>query len=454
MRTQPRMSNLSKLTALLCVLVFCSCAEDQINPNDQLDFNLERAISTYSPTNSSDFYILPDNSDLSKIPQDSRNQLSADKVKLGKFLFYETGIALDAKSSEGMGTYSCATCHIPEAGFRPGFLQGIADGGMGFGYSGEGRVMNDHYNEEDLDVQSARPLSLLNVAFVKNTSWNGKFGAGGVNVGTEHVWSNSEDTKRNNLGYEGLETQNLDGLFVHRMIVNKNLMEQFGYTDLFDSSFPDINPTWRYSNFTAAMAISAYLRTVISDEAPFQQWLKGDTYAMSEQEKEGALVFFGKGKCNSCHYDKNLGSSEFHALGVKDIDQHPGSFFKRPDDKRNLGRGGFTNEVADLYKFKVPGIYNASDTPFYFHGSSKESLEDVIRYKIKAEKENDRVPAEQVSKKLRKIDLTDEEIEKLVLFLSKSLRDPHLQRYKPDYIKSGNCFPNNDGISQEDLHCN
>ena len=237
------------------------------------------------------------------------------------------------------------------------------------------------------------------------------------------------------------------------MIINRKLVEEFGYKDLYDRSFPNINETWRYSNFTTALAISAYLRTVIADRAPFQDWLKGDKNALSTEEKEGALIFFGKAQCNSCHYDKNLGSSEFHALGVNDIDQHPGSFFKRPDDKRNLGRGGFTKDVAELYQFKVPGIYNASDTPFFFHGSSKETLEEVIRYKIAAEGENERVPAEQISKKLRKVALTDEEVDKLVAFLSRSLRDPNLERYKPTHIYSGNCFPNNDQASQEDLNC-
>ena len=455
MRTKPRMKFATKILSLAAVLLFCACTDDQIDPTAELDYNLERAMSTYSPTHSKDFYILPQNDNLSEIPQDPKNPLNVSKVKLGQFLFFETGIALDAKNPEGMGTYSCATCHIPDAGFRPGFLQGIADGGMGFGYNGDGRIMNDNYNEEDLDVQSARPLSLLNVAFVKNTSWSGQFGAGGVNVGTEHVWSNSEGTKRNNLGYDGLETQNLEGLHTHRMIVNRNLMVQYGYKHLFDESFPEINETWRYSNFTAAMAISAYLRTVITNDAPFQDYLKGDLSAISNEEKEGAILFFGKANCNSCHYDKNLGSSEFHALGVNDIDQHPYSFNKRPDDKRNFGRGGFTNETADLYKFKVPGIYNTSDTPFFFHGSSKESLEDVIRYKLKAEKENDRVPLSHISGKLRKIDLTDEEIDKLILFMSKSLRDPNLTaKYQPDHIRSGNCFPNNDYISQQDLDCN
>lgn len=440
----------------MSVLVLCmvSCTEDQIDADAELDLQLEKAVASYAPSLDKDFYILPQSNKLASIPQDPKNRLSNPKVELGKFLFFETGLALDAAKDNGMGTYSCASCHIPEAGFRPGNVQGIGDGGMGFGVNGEGRFMNTEYQESELDVQAARPLSLVNVAYVKNTFWNGQFGSTLANVGTEHLWSNSHATERNHLGYEGIETQNMEGVDAHRMVITKELMDEYGYTELFDDAFPQFKEEYRYTRFTGAMAISAYIRTILSYEAPFQKWLQGETSAMSTQEKEGALLFFGKAGCNKCHYEKNLGSSEFHALGVKDMDQNPMSVNKNPDDRRNLGRGGFVEDPEWMYKFKVPGIYNMSDTPFYFHGSSKESLREVVEYKLNAEKENDRVPQSQMSHKLEKISLTDIEIDNLVAFLEKGLRDPGLVRYKPDYVKSGLCYPNNDYISQEELDCN
>jgi len=431
-----------------------SCTQDTVNLDAELDVLLDRAVGSYTPTGSSDFYILPEAHQLQRIPQDPKNPLTPAKIELGKFLFFETGIGLEAAKDVSMGTYSCASCHIPEAGFRPGFVQGIGDGGMGFGENGEARIMNDDYDETELDVQSARPLSLINVAYVKNTFWNGQFGATGINIGTEDRWSDRHATERNHLGYQGIETQNLEGLEVHRMVINKELMDEMGYTELFDEAFPQFKKEYRYSRFTGAMALSAYLRTITSSQAPFQKWLGGDKSAMSKEEKEGGLLFFGKAGCNRCHNDKNLGSSEFHALGVKDMDQNPLAVNKRPNDLRNLGRGGFTKNPNEMFQFKVPGIYNMSDTPFYFHGSSKESLEEVIEYKINAISENERVSQDLISSKLIPVDLTETEKENLVLFLSNSLRDPSLERYKPDFIMSGNCYPNNDHISIDDLDCN
>ena len=437
---------------LLVVFLLGSCTKDVVSDDVQVDLDLKRLISTASPTGNYRSFILPSEDELDDIPQDIRNPLTPVKVELGKMLFFDTGLARGARFSGGVGTYSCATCHIPEAGFRAGAPQGVADGGRGFGINGEGRLKVSEYLESDLDVQSARPLSLINVAHVTNTFWNGQFGGSGVNVGTEDVWAKKVGTERNRLGFEAIETQNIEGVETHRFEYDEELLEELGYIELFDESFPEIQDEQRYSSFTASLALSAYIRTINSSQAPFQRYLKGDSDAMSYGEKEGASLFFGKARCASCHYEANMGSTEFHALGVKDMYQRS-SFNTSADDPRNLGRGGFTLNSEDNYKFRVPPIYNMGDSPFYFHGSSKLTLEQVVDYKISAQSENPNIPNSLLSEKFRPIDLTEGERDALLQFLLKSLRDPNLVRFKPDAVPSGNCFPNNDYDSQVDLGC-
>lgn len=440
------------LSLFVVLFLVSSCNKDVVSDDVQVDLDLKRLISTASPSGNYRNFILASEDELDKIPQDIRNPLTAVKVELGKMLFYDTGLAKGAKFSQGQGTYSCASCHIPEAGFRAGAPQGVADGGKGFGINGEGRLKVAQYDESDLDVQSARPLSLINVAHVTNTFWNGQFGGEGVNVGTESVWDQREDTERNSLGYKAIETQNIEGVETHRFEYDEELLEELGYIELFDESFPEIRDDQRYSAFTASLALSAYLRTINSSQAPFQKWLKGDHDAMSYEEKEGASLFFGKARCASCHFEPNMGSTEFHALGVKDMYQRS-SFNTSAQDRRNLGRGGFTLDSEDNYKFRVPPIYNMGDSPFYFHGSSKLTLEQVIDYKIAAQSENPNIPNSLLSDKFKPIDITEKERKALLQFLLKSLRDPNLKRFKPDAVPSGNCFPNNDYDSQVDLGC-
>lgn len=440
------------LFILVLGLAVSSCTKDIASDKVQVDLDLKRVISNASPSGNYRYYVVPEDDELSKFPQDQRNPLTEVKVELGKMLFFETGFAMNARFAAGVGTYSCASCHIPEAGFRPGAAQGVADGGKGFGANGEGRLKISDYQEADLDVQSARPLSLINTAFVTNTFWNGQFGGGGVNVGTENVWDLRHDTELNRLGFEAMETQNIEGIETHRIIVNKELSDEFGYTSWFDEAFPEVQEEQRYTNFTASLALSAYIRSINSSKAPFQNWLKGNADAMTEQQKLGASLFFNKARCFTCHYEPNLGSSEFHALGVKDMYQRS-SFNSSEDDRRNLGRGGFTLLEEDMFKFRVPPIYNMADAPFYFHGASKLSIEELIDYKIDAQSENPNVQNSLLSEKFRPIDLTQEERAALIEFVKEGLRDPDLIRFKPDVILSGNCFPNNDYDSRVDLGC-
>lgn len=444
-----RKSLLAFFTITLAILIGCSV--DQL-PNN-LDLALQKRLSDLAPTKSYDYFILPESSELSAIPQDPANPLTVEKVELGKLLFFETALAREAVYQQGMGTYSCATCHVPSAGFMPGRVQGIADGGFGFGLNGEDRDQMQNYQENELDVQGARPLSMLNVAYVTNSTWSGKFGATHANADTKDVWGLTDPlTVINHLGLQGLEAQNMEGLDLHRMVVDEYVLDTLGYRALYDLAFPDFSGAERYSKMTTSFAISAYIRSLLTNKAPFQQWLKGDELAMNEQEKRGALLFYDEAGCYRCHKGPSMSATEFHALGVKDL-YEAGGLNTGPNDMRNFGRGAFTGRAEDMFKFKVPQIYNMADSPFYFHGSSKRSLLELVEYFNAGEKENEMVPDSLISPFFHPLRLTDEQVQDLLAFLEHGLRDPELQRYVPNGILSGQCFPNNDPESREDLGC-
>ena len=105
-------------TATLMMIILWSCTQEQLgNP---FDIQLEKRLSRLSPTGSPEYFMLPDERDYDAIPQGKSNPLTYEKVVLGRLLFFETGIAREAMDDSGYGTYSCATCHVPTAGFMPG----------------------------------------------------------------------------------------------------------------------------------------------------------------------------------------------------------------------------------------------------------------------------------------------------------------------------------------------
>lgn len=439
------MKNEFKVAFILLVAFFACSKADYLS---DLDKELERNIGDVNQ------YILPASTDYEHIPHSDVNPLTEAKVKLGMLLFFEPAFAVEAKQSKALNTFSCSSCHIPSQGFRPGRVQGIADGAFGFGQHGEGRAKYPEYLDEDIDAQGARPLATINVAFVKNTMWNGSFGDQGVNVGTEKMWGVFDPGTAINAERLGnLEGQNIEGLKTHRLLITKALVEQYGYKSLFDKAFPDVAEADRYTRRTASFAISAYLRTLVTDRAPFQLWLKGYKQAMTDQQKRGAVLFFGKLGCDGCHFDKNLGSTTFHALGLKDLFEN-GGLKTSLADRRNLGRGGFTGEAADMFKFRAPQLYNLGDGGPYFHGATKNSLEEVVDYFNNGIPENPRVPKEQLSYFLKPLGMTANEKADLVAFLRYGLKDPNLDRYVPSQVLSKMCFPNNDPKSKQDMGCN
>jgi cytochrome c peroxidase len=209
----------------------------------------------------------------------------------------------------------------------------------------------------------------------------------------------------------------------------------------------------------ASFAIAAYERTILANQAPFQDFLRGDEEALTLEEVEGAKVFFGKGQCAGCHNGPalsspvgSLASEMFMTLGFHDLDIWD-DVVGDVNEATKAGRGGFTGDDMDKFAFKVPPLYNLIDTTVFGHGASFSSVEDVVRYKVAASPQHPQVEIVDLDYRFTPLDLTEEEIANLVTFLETSLYDPELMRYVPEELPSGLCVTNNDEESRRDLGC-
>jgi cytochrome c peroxidase len=182
---------------------------------------------------------------------------------------------------------------------------------------------------------------------------------------------------------------------------------------------------------------------------------------MTESQKIGANLFFGKAECASCHNGPALNgwtfedpTSKFYAIGLNDIHNLPNAFITSTDFDVRDGRGGFTGRGVDFYKFKVPQLYNLRDTRFYGHGSSFSSVKAIIEYKNRGQIQNNNINMDNVSPRFKPLNLTEEEIEQLTDFIENALYAPDLiGDYQPAEVNSLNCIPNNDTPSRISLGC-
>ncbi len=446
---------MAAIVMMTTTVAFTAC-DSSSAPDDSsgaLDAQITDLLNSASNGQGPAFFTMPASDDYAAIPHDPRNPITAAKVELGKMLYHETALTTNPKNPANLMQGSCASCHHVDAGFQAGMRQGIGTGGLGFGTSGEARHPDPECTVQELDVQQIRSPSAMNLAWQPDILWNGQFGATDLNVGTEAQWTAGTPKEVNHLGYEGLEIQAIAAQTVHRMDITTSIVpDNAEYRQMFAAAFPAIDASQRMTPENAGLAIAAYERTLLANHAPWQRWLGGNHGAMTDQQKRGAILFFGKANCVQCHTGPALASMAFYGLGMGDLNG-AGVEGYDPTAPEHKGRGGFTGNSADLYHFKVPQLYNLTDSPFYGHGGTFNTIREVIEYKNLAVPQNANVPQSQLSEWFKPLNLTDAEIDDLVAFLSVALHDDDLHRYVPTAIPSGYCFPDNDPPARADRGC-
>ncbi len=98
-------------------------------------------------------------------------------------------------------------------------------------------------------------------------------------------------------------------------------------------------------------------------------------------------------------------------------------------------------------------LYNLKDSPFYGHGSSLNSIKEIVTYKNAAIKENAGVPDENLDPEFKPLGLTDTEVLLITEFIEHALYDNNLDRYVPERVLSGYCFPFNDPLAKNQMGC-
>ena len=118
-----------------------------------------------------------------------------------------------------------------------------------------------------------------------------------------------------------------------------------------------------------ADALAAFVRSLETDESPFDRYMGGDDSAMGAAAVRGREIFMNKGKCFDCHFSPDFTADEFRNIGV-----YNGKEFN------DLGRFNVTKDSIDLGKFKVPGLRNVAVTAPFLHNGMFTTLEEVIEY--------------------------------------------------------------------------
>ena len=121
-------------------------------------------------------------------------------------------------------------------------------------------------------------------------------------------------------------------------------------------------------------AIATYERTLITPNAPFDRYLKGDKNAITATEKQGYDRFKSYG-CVACHQGINVGGNMYQRLGTFE------DYFARRDSitVADIGRMSISQRPRDRHVFKVPSLRNIAQTAPYLHDGSIPDLPTMVR---------------------------------------------------------------------------
>jgi cytochrome c peroxidase len=320
------------------------------------------------------------------------NPMLPDQDLLGKFLFWDEQMGSD-------NTMACGRCHFHELGGSdarsvnstnpnegPDGIIGTDDDIMG----SPGTVhMDANFNYVAGDPHFPKPRvtgrkapSPINAVYNFEQFWDGRASdtytdpqTGLAEIGylgsleSQAVGPPVSDVE---MGREGRTWNDITAklALVKPMALGTNLPTEMSdflatyptYPAMFEHVYGDSAITSK----RIAFAIGNYERTLISDQSPLDEFLKGNVPDLGPYDA-GFELFRGTAFCTSCHVLPFTNDDNYHNIGV------------RPDAE-DVGRFAVTGDPADMSKFKTPNIRNAKLRVPLFHNGSKNSVAELVDF--------------------------------------------------------------------------
>ena len=275
------------------------------------------------------------------------NPMTVGKLSLGKQLFYDQRVSLDA-------TVSCASCHDPARGWTDNKKASIGIGDQ---------------------VGARNSPTVLNTILGKSMFWDGR---------SPHLEGQAQGPIQNKIEM---------GDQSYRRIVER-LRAIPDYRDQFRRVFG--------TNVTLdgiSKAIACFERTALSGDSAYDQYTLGDdeeaAFAKLTFAQKRGMLLFGltlregdpdargidpklrkRANCTTCHLGDNFTDERFHNLGVG-FDASTGRY---ADLGRWVVTAVGTKSKADRGAFKTPTLRDATRTAPYMHDGSEPTLEAVVDF--------------------------------------------------------------------------
>ncbi len=385
------------LVALVIFLVHCSKNTDVIA-------NVATTATTTNPTGlttnagvNAAFTALP-----LAVTAPADNPQTAQKIALGKMLFWDPVLS-------GDNDIACGTCHHPSLGYSDALDLSIGVNGQGLG------VTRHFLAGNTIPFVKRNSLSIINTAF------NGIAANGTYNPATAPMFY---DNRTQSLELQSLEPMKTMEEMRGTHIASTNLLDSVvlrltkipQYVQLFTDAFQVSNPI---TTQNLGRAIASYERTIIANNSPYDQYIRGNATAMTAAQVQGMSLFSSDG-CIRCHSGPMFSDFALHVLSVPDNTKLP----------TDAGAGG-------TYAFRTPSLRNLSLTAPYMHSGIFTTVDAVIDFYDRVggnRSQNPNVANNRLDANLRGINNNNKNA--IIQFLN-ALNDGNFDRTIPTAVPSG-----------------
>ena len=273
------------------------------------------------------------------VPIPDTNEMTPEKISLGKQLFWDPILS-------GNKDVACATCHHPDKGYADALELSIGVGGIGLG---EQRLGNT--------------LAQRNAHTVVNSAFNGITIDNEVNpLNAPMFWDNRALSLEEQALLPLLSKEEMRGTFISEGALFDTIVNRLNVIPEYKLAFQNAFGTNEINTDRIAKAIASFERILVANNSPFDQYMRGDTLAMSQKQINGMNAFVNVG-CAECHSGPMFSNYQLHVLGVPDNPKLPNS---------DSGTGD--------YAFRTPTLRNLEFTAPYMHNGVQSSLQEVMDF--------------------------------------------------------------------------
>ena len=167
-----------------------------------------------------------------------------------------------------------------------------------------------------------------------------------------------------------------------------------GYRDRFGALYQSVADGGPITYLMIAQALAEFQISLTFADAPVDAFARGDDAALTEAERRGAVVFFGKGGCVTCHATGGPSSEMFsdfrnHRIGGPPLAPEFGPGlgnvqFAGEGSMEDLGAEHSTGDPIHRYMFRSSPLRNVAVQPTFFHNGAFTTLEAAIRHHLDA----------------------------------------------------------------------